>query len=208
MKKVVIVLVTMFLLVSSAYADEVKTTSQPKWSVEVDHWAEWGPKVGAKAPFQYQYERIAVRSDLGRVQVNIFTDRSRAGYRCILLGTPSYPLVHGSWGSLKLSPGIVVTNRNQLFLGGDIQLDLPKLGVSVLQRSYRTGTGADLHLTYARWFPTKSVGLIYHMNASRTRAPEAYLGPTVKIGSIFVEGGPSITRSHAWLLNTGFRFKF
>lgn len=199
MKTTVGIALLVLAMVSSCWADADKARS----IATTIFWSESGPH-----HFQFQYEMLKVQiPEVGRLDLQLYADRARHGVDWAWAGTPAIRLIQSKELMLSLSPGVILTTRQQLFVGSDAAVSLPKLKVSVQQRCYRHGI-ADVNLTFARWMPMSTVGILYHLNASRLRAPEAYLGPSIRFGPLQVEGGPSLTRRGAWLLSGSAHFKF
>lgn len=202
MKSLVLAIVLATILAQPVLAQE--KAEQSSWQVTLTHWQEGGPK-----HFAFAFERVRLDNPAyGRVEVQAFTDRKRAGLRQLWVGSPQLRLtVPTSWVRVGLSPGLILNNHSQLQAGADATVVFPTLHLSLVQRSY-WGRGVETHLSFVHWQPTKAVGLLYHLNAARNRAPEAYLGPSFKLGPVTVEGGPSLTRRGAWLLSTQAAWKF
>jgi hypothetical protein len=87
---------------------------------------------------------------------------------------------------MTISPGIMINNlsinkvkRDQFYEGGFTWVQFPKLGISILDKSYG-GTDGDFHHTFADLKVTKNFDLSLFNYSSIKAVPDTYLGPKFK----------------------------
>jgi hypothetical protein len=99
------------------------------------------------------------------------------------------PIANSPEFVMSISPGIMINNvyinrvkRDQFYEGGFAHVQFPKLGLTILEKSYG-GTDGDFHHTFADLRLMKFLDLSYFNYCSYRTLPDTYLGPKLKINA-------------------------
>lgn len=123
-----------------------------------------------------------------------------------------FPVVNTADAKIFLWPGVHWDQKSNTFYGGDIIMQFPKVGLSIVQRSFG-GEHKDKHYTFADFKVAKSGNFdgyfSYYLLARGAASSDAYLGPKITIAKNFsIWYGLGVARAGSSLLNISASVKF
>lgn len=123
-----------------------------------------------------------------------------------------YPAVNTADVKITFWPCVHWDQKSNTFYGGDIIMQFPKAGLSIVQRSVG-GEHKDKHYTFADFKVGKSGDFdgyfSYYVYARQNASPDAYLGPKVTIAKNFtIWYGLGVARAGSNLVNLSASVKF
>lgn len=123
-----------------------------------------------------------------------------------------FPVVNTADAKIILWPGVHWDQKSNTFYGGDIIMQFPRVGLSIVQRSFG-GEHKDKHYTFADFKVGKSGDFdgyfSYYLLARGAASPDAYLGPKITIAKNFsIWYGLGVARAGSSLLNLSATVKF
>ncbi|MDQ7823779.1 MAG: hypothetical protein RDV48_13355 [Candidatus Eremiobacteraeota bacterium] len=167
---------------SHAGAEEKTVKKHEPVKVSVGSWVESFRNSSRSADFSFIYTQLAYDS------VTLRYDQYNIDRRRYWLNIGKIPLLDSKSVKLNYLPGIMVINTalpragekyDRFFYGGHLNLSIPGIGLSVLQKSY-AGTEIDFNQTFADLKLCKNLDLSYYLFMDAKAHPDAYLGPKVK----------------------------
>ncbi len=123
-----------------------------------------------------------------------------------------FPVLNTADAKITMWPGVHWDQKSNTFYGGDIIMQFPKAGLSIVQRSFG-GEHKDKHYTFADFKVGKSGDFdgyfSYYLLARGAASPDAYLGPKITIAKNFsIWYGLGVARAGSNLLNVSATVKF
>jgi hypothetical protein len=167
---------------SSAKPDEQskKKAARRSLKLSVGSWDESRRSASKKTDFTFMYYGF-VYDELS-LRLDIFnTDRTR-----YWINYGNVHLVKSPGFKLDYSPGLQFNQmlvgkeyKTQSFYGGFLRLNVPDIGLTVLQKSY-AGPEIDFNQTFADLRICKNLDLSYYNFSNAKVVPDTYVGPKLK----------------------------
>jgi hypothetical protein len=160
-------------------------------------------------------EQNTKRSDFTMYTASIRYDKfhfrydffDRNNFKRVYFNVGYFTVVRGKDIKVIVDPGIAFNNKNNKYIGADVTVDVPKLGLNVVQRSY-AGQLSDLHYTWVNLKVQKYATIQWYRLTRDGYTPDSYLGPKFLIKPFSVFYGFSTTRGKARAISVFGHFKF
>ena len=172
MKSIITLAILVVLtLTPAAQADEVNVTA-----------GRFAETTGDKA-YDYSMSYVIASTKVEGIPIRLQVNRYSFGATKVFANAGRLDLAKDRDIKASFSPGVVIVSDGRVYGGGNLNVELPKLDLSVTHRYYLGAHGRE-QLTFATWQPTKTVGLQAYGYGGLATSSHWYLGPTLNVGPL------------------------